>query len=238
MAKFSTSLLALALVVTSASALLIPNSENNITMSNNKLVSRSTVEQLGSGTYDGMYWASYVTSGFDVIYTNIAGGQMESRGDEQGHHLQRVLGTQPIFGSDPFRLRHGTFPYSHLPSLIEKRAGWSTNPLVEYYVNEEANNFNLGTINSGTNFKGSFTSDGSVYNVYEHEQVNQPSIQGTATFQQYLSVRQSPRTSGTVTFANHVAAWKSFGMNLGTMNEQIVAVEGLSSSGQATITVS
>ncbi|KAF7300501.1 Endo-1,4-beta-xylanase [Mycena chlorophos] len=236
MAKFSTSLLALALVVTSASALLIPTSEKNITITNNKLASRSTVEQPGSGTYDGMYWASYVTSGFDVIYTNIAGGQYEVQWDGSGDF---VVGQ----GWNPGATNKViTFSASWEPNpssaAILSVYGWSTNPLVEYYVNEEANNFNLGTINSGTNFKGSFTSDGSVYNVYEHEQVNQPSIQGTATFQQYLSVRQSPRTSGTVTFANHVAAWKSFGMNLGTMNEQIVAVEGLSSSGQATITVS
>ncbi|KAK7008495.1 glycoside hydrolase, partial [Favolaschia claudopus] len=116
--------------------------------------------------------------------------------------------------------------------------GWSTNPLVEYYVNEQANNFNLGTANSGTVHKGTFTSDGSVYDVYTHTQVNQPSIQGTATFPQFISVRQNKRTSGTVTFANHVNAWRSFGMNLGTMNYQIVAVEGLSSSGQATVTLS
>jgi endo-1,4-beta-xylanase len=54
--------------------------------------------------------------------------------------------------------------------------------------------------------------------------VNQPSIQGTATFQQYLSVRQNKRTSGTVTVANHVNAWAALGMPLGTMNYQVVAV--------------
>jgi endo-1,4-beta-xylanase len=108
--------------------------------------------------------------------------------------------------------------------LNEPHTGWSTNPLVEYYINEEANNFNLGTINSGTTHKGTVVSDGSTYDIYEHTQVNQPSIQGTATFQQYLSVRQSKRTSGTVTVQNHVNAWAALGMPLGTMNYQIVAV--------------
>ena len=34
--------------------------------------------------------------------------------------------------------------------------------------------------------KGSVSSDGHTYTTYEHQQVNQPSIQGTATFEQYL----------------------------------------------------
>jgi endo-1,4-beta-xylanase len=104
------------------------------------------------------------------------------------------------------------------------RTGWSTNPLVEYYINEEANDFNLGTANPGTTHKGTVVSDGSTYDIYEHTQVNQPSIIGTATFNQYLSVRQNKRTSGSVTVQNHVNAWAALGMNLGTMNYQVMAV--------------
>jgi hypothetical protein len=109
-------------------------------------------------------------------------------------------------------------------TLNEPSPGWSTNPLVEYYINEEANDFNLGTANPGTTHMGTVVSDGSTYDIYTHTQVNQPSIQGTATFQQFLSVRQSKRTSGTVTIQNHVNAWASLGMHLGTMNLQIMAV--------------
>lgn len=113
--------------------------------------------------------------------------------------------------------------------------GWSTNPLVEYYINEDNNNFDL---TDGATHKGTVTSDGSVYDIYLNTRVNQPSIQGTATFNQYLSVRQNKRSSGTVTVANHVAAWASLGLDLGQLNYQIVAVEGLDSSGAATITLS
>jgi len=112
--------------------------------------------------------------------------------------------------------------------------GWSTNPLVEYYVMESYNGSAPG---SGT-FKGQITSDGGTYKIYEHQQVNQPSIQGTATFEQYLAVRTSPVGSGTITVQNFINAWAGFGMRLGTMNYQILATEAWGGgSGGSSITV-
>jgi endo-1,4-beta-xylanase len=85
---------------------------------------------------------------------------------------------------------------------------------------------NFGTYNpsSGLQKKGQVTSDGSVYDVYEGQRVNQPSILGTSTFNQYWSVRQNHRSSGSVTTSNHFNAWKGFGMNLGSFDYQIVYV--------------
>jgi endo-1,4-beta-xylanase len=113
--------------------------------------------------------------------------------------------------------------------------GWSTNPLVEYYVIE---NWIGSPPRSGTN-KGQVTSDGGTYDIIQHQQVNQPSIQGNTTFNQYLAVRTSPRTSGTITFSNFVSAWSSKGMKLGSMNYQMMATEGWGGgSGNASVTVS
>jgi hypothetical protein len=113
--------------------------------------------------------------------------------------------------------------------------GWTKNALIEYYVVE---NYGQWVPPGGTS-KGSFTSDGGTYNIYETTRTNQPSIIGTATFQQYWSVRTTRRSSGTVTFANHVAAWKSKGMNMGTTwDYQILESEGYHSSGSSNVTIS
>jgi endo-1,4-beta-xylanase len=112
--------------------------------------------------------------------------------------------------------------------------GWTTNPLIEYYIVENFGNYNPS---SGSTRLGSVNSDGSTYDLYRTQRVNQPSIQGTATFYQYWAVRQAHRTSGTITVSNIFNAWSQSGLNLGTPNYEILATEGYHSSGSSNVTV-
>lgn len=113
--------------------------------------------------------------------------------------------------------------------------GWMTSPLVEYYITEFGSLFT-----ADATFKGSVSSDGHTYNTWEHQQVNQPSIEGTATFEQYLDAwgGSTMGANHTVTTANHFNHWQSLGLPLGTFNEMILATEAFSgASGSVNATV-
>ncbi|KAH6668227.1 concanavalin A-like lectin/glucanase domain-containing protein [Halenospora varia] len=114
--------------------------------------------------------------------------------------------------------------------------GWTTNPLVEYYI-IEAHGTHHPSDSPEAKVKGNMTSDGGTYEIMTKQRVNKPSIQGTATFAQFWSIRFDQQIGGTVTTGNHFKAWKEAGLKLGTHNYMIVAVEGQDSNGTASITV-
>lgn len=109
--------------------------------------------------------------------------------------------------------------------------GWTREPLVEYYVVQSWGNWRP----PGAEAIASVDIDGATYDIYETQRVNQPSIDGTQTFQQYWSVRKGKRTEDVICLTDHFAAWQEQGLELGKLYEVALTVEGYQSSGAANI---
>nr|AGS52642.1 xylanase [uncultured bacterium contig00043] len=106
--------------------------------------------------------------------------------------------------------------------------GWSRNPLVEYYIVEDwYGNGIIGpnTMGGGAAKIGELEADGATYFIYKGKRYNQPSIDGTQTFDQFFSVRQTRRQSGTISITEHFKKWEELGMNLGNLYEAKFKVE-------------
>ena len=109
--------------------------------------------------------------------------------------------------------------------------GWTVEPLIEFYIVEDWRRW-IPSMAEGSVLKDSLEIDGSIYDIYESTRVNQPSIIGDTTFQQYFSIRRDVRNSGSIDISGHFEKWESLGMELGKMNEVAFVVEGYKSNGR------
>lgn len=188
------------------------------------------------GTSGGFFYTFWKDGG-NACITLGAGGQYSTSYQLNGN-FNMVTGKGWATGSSSRRVGYNAGVFNAGSNSYLTLYGWTRNPLVEYYIVD----------NWGSNFTppgnvarlGTVTTDGATYNIYRTQRVNAPSIEGTRTFYQYWSVRQARAANGvnrTITFANHVNAWRRYNMNLGTHDYQVMATEGFGANGSSNVTV-
>ena len=98
---------------------------------------------------------------------------------------------------------------------------------------------NHGEYNPGSagQSRGTFQGPDGTYQLYESTRTNQPSIDGTATFQQYWAIRDDKRVGGSVDTGAIFDAWAGANMPLGNHYYMVVATEAYQSAGSSHITV-
>jgi endo-1,4-beta-xylanase len=177
-----------------------------------------TAKADGQGTDHGFFWSLWHTGGSDSISFPGAGtypGNFQINYSNVGD----VVGGKGWNPGSSHSIGYNIGVLSGGYNFVGIY-GWTTSPLIEYYVCEK------GAV--GGTFVNTMSSDGHNYNFYKHQQISQPSIQGTQTFWQYMDNWGGGSTgvNGSVNMGNHINNWRNRGgQGFGSFNYQILALE-------------
>ncbi|KEY74799.1 hypothetical protein S7711_09806 [Stachybotrys chartarum IBT 7711] len=184
------------------------------------------------GYHDGFYYMWWNDGLSNATYRNEVGG---------GYSLDWELGGNLLGGKGwnpgktdrtiKFSGRYEADRNSYLAVY-----GMMHDPAVEYYIIEHHGTFNPALTGSTDLVKlGAYECDGDTYDLGRSVRYgwgNPPALR------LYYGVRRSNRTSGVVRTKCHFDAWISAGLELGQLDEQILATEGYISNGSSNMTVS
>jgi hypothetical protein len=118
--------------------------------------------------------------------------------------------------------------------------GWTVNPLREYYILDDWGTTKpAGVASDGSprTSVGTLTADGETYDVWMKTRTNKPAITGdNMTFDQYFSIRRTPRQCGTISVSEHFSKWVEMGLPLGDLVEVKLLLEAQFNTGSAEFT--
>jgi endo-1,4-beta-xylanase len=185
----------------------------------NEVKPKADVSLKSTGTDHGYFWSLYREGGSGSI-------SFPQAGTYAGNFQITYSGVNDIVGGKGWSTgssRTINYNIGYLSGSYDFVGvyGWTTNPLIEYYVAEK------GSMTGGTSF-GTMSSDGHTYSCYKSQRVNAPSIIGTATFWQYKDTwgGSSTGSNRAVNMGNHINNWRNRGgQGFGSHNYQIFAIE-------------
>ena len=198
--------------------------------------SKSGTEQY-RGEKDGYIYELWNQNAQGTACMTVGDGALFSGNwsDIQNYLARRGLGYDQTQEHYEYGRFYATYDCEYTPSSSSGNSylsiyGWTIEPLIEFYIIEDWRNW-IPSMAEGAISRGSITVNGSTYDIIENTQYDKPSIVGTATFQQYFSIRRNERNSGTINITDHFEQWEAMGMELGKLHEVAFVVEGYQSEG-------